>query len=67
MEFATLPITQMILNDNYPPKFCREPPVTQDAAGVCRALRSRRYKFASGAVKSNTVVWCATGQQQDNT
>jgi len=40
MEFATLPIIQMILNANYPPQLCRERPVTQDVAGVCRALRS---------------------------
>lgn len=41
MEFATLPIIQMILNANYPPRLCREWPVTQDAARVCRALRRR--------------------------
>lgn len=34
MEFATLPIIQMILNANYPPRLCREQPVTQDADRV---------------------------------
>lgn len=41
-EFATLPIIQMILNANYPPQLCREQPVSQDVAGVCRASRSNR-------------------------
>lgn len=65
-EFATLPIIQMILNANYPPQLCRERPVTQDAARVCRASWSQApgvCRWRSQKLQYCTVhCWTAAGQ-----
>lgn len=64
-EFATLPIIQMILNANYPPQLCREQPVTQDAARVCRALRSqalRVCRWRSQKLQYTVCCWTDAGQ-----
>lgn len=54
-EFATLPIIQMILNANYPPRLCREQPVTQDVARVCQPRR-RLYHFGAEGFNIDQTV-----------